>query len=427
MDCYSFRNTIFHVEDMNIKEISETVGTPVYVYSRTQLKKQFLNFRDDLKSRLKVPFRICYALKANSNLAVISTLAEMGCGADIVSEGELLRALRSHVPSKNIVFSGVGKTSGEITAALANNIACFNVESQSELETINTIAIEMGVKAPVALRLNPDIDAKTHEKISTGKKDTKFGIFISDYLECFRYAASLTGIHLIGVDAHIGSQITCIDPFNKAFVRISEVIRTLKSEGYDLSYLNLGGGLGIAYLNGEGFIPCQDYAALVQEIFGGFDCFITFEPGRRLVADCGIMISKVLHIKSHDDKKFLIIDAGMNDFLRPAMYAADHNIMLAQQSNIDTPKEIYDIVGPVCETSDTFAKNYALPSCCQGDLLIFNSVGAYSAVMASEYNTRPLIPEVMVQNNTFAIIRNRPSYDEILDRDIIPQWADYES
>jgi diaminopimelate decarboxylase len=362
-------------------------------------------------------------MKANSNQAVLKILGNLGAGMDVVSGGEYLRAKAAGIPSDRIVFSGVGKTRDEISLAIKGGIRQFNVESEPELIEISKVASELGVEVPVTIRINPDVDAKTHSKISTGKSENKFGIPLVNARKTYAFAASLQGIRIIGIDVHIGSQLTDLAPYKDAFTKIRQLTEELRVDGHNIFRLDLGGGLGISYESSNNNIPSpDDYGCLIKEIFDGLDCELELEPGRWIVGNAGLMISSVIYPKEGEGRNFLIIDAAMNDLLRPALYDAYHDIMPINKPSNSIELEKYDIVGPVCETGDTFAIQRAMPNMAAGELLAFRSAGAYGAVMASEYNSRPLIPEVLVSGDKFEVIRARPSIQDIISRDNLPDW-----
>ena len=418
MDHFNYRNGQLYAEDVSVAEIATSVGTPFYVYSTATLARHFQLFDEALDG---MDHCICYAMKAASNQAILKTLGNLGAGMDVVSGGEYRRALSAGIPPEKVVFSGVGKTLEEITLALKNGIRQFNVESDSELEQISSIASSMDKVAPIAVRINPDVDAKTHEKIATGKAENKFGIPLSRAREVYSKASQMPGINIVGIDLHIGSQLTDLKPFKKAYQKLADLTQVLRQDGHKIKRLDLGGGLGIPYEKNKSAPPLPvEYGKMVKEVLGHLDCEIEIEPGRLIVGNAGILVSSVLGVKIGDNRNFLILDAAMNDLIRPAMYDAYHDIIPVKQRS--SPEAVYDVVGPVCETGDTFAKKRTMPKLTESDLVAFRSAGAYGAVMSSEYNTRPLIPEVMVNKNEFSIIRKRPSYEEIIDRDIIPNW-----
>ncbi|WP_170578040.1 diaminopimelate decarboxylase [Ruegeria arenilitoris] len=420
MDHFLYRDGALYAEDVPISEIAAAVGTPFYVYSTATLLRHFQLFDDALEGTEHL---VCYAMKAASNQAILKTLAQAGAGMDVVSGGEYLRAKAAGVPGDKIVFSGVGKTVDEIRTALTGGIRQFNVESEPEMEVINAVALELGVVAPITVRVNPDVDAKTHAKIATGKSENKFGIPIARASEVYAHAASLPGLEVIGIDVHIGSQLTELEPFELAYTKVAELTEQLRAEGHNIRRLDLGGGLGIPYTRANDAPPLPvEYGALIKKTLDHLDCEIEIEPGRLIAGNAGLMISKVIYVKSGEGRDFLILDGAMNDLIRPAMYEAHHDIVAVQEPAPGVEQQPYDIVGPVCETGDTFAKQRNMPPLAPGDLVAFRSAGAYGAVMASEYNTRPLIPEVLVHGDQFAVIRERPSFDEIINRDTIPEW-----
>jgi diaminopimelate decarboxylase len=366
---------------------------------------------------------VCYAMKAASNQAILQTLAKLGAGMDVVSGGEYARARAAGVPGERIVFSGVGKTRDEMRLAMTGGIRQFNVESEPEMAVLSAVATELGVKAPITIRVNPDVDAKTHAKIATGKSENKFGIPISRAREVYAQAAALPGIDVIGIDVHIGSQLSQLEPFELAYQKVAELTETLRADGHDIRRLDLGGGLGIPYTRSNEAPPLPtDYGAMVKRVLGHLNCEIEIEPGRLIAGNAGILVSQVIYVKEGEDRKFLILDAAMNDLIRPAMYDAHHDIEPVIEPQAGAERATYDVVGPVCESGDTFAKGREMAQMNAGDLVAFRSAGAYGAVMSSEYNTRPLIPEVMVNGSKFAVIRSRPSFDEIINRDTIPEW-----
>lgn len=418
MDHFSYKNGILHAEDVAITEIAEKVGTPFYCYSSATLSRHYNVFIDSFKNS-GVKVNLCFAVKANSNLAVIKTLANLGAGGDAVSMGEIKRCLAAGVPGNKIVFSGIGKTRAELKFALENDIMQINIESEPELHLLNEIAVSIGVKARIAFRVNPDVDAGSHDKISTGRKHDKFGIEWERVRDIYKLASEMEGIKIQGVATHIGSQLTKLEPFSKAFAKVRGLVNNLREDGINITHLDLGGGLGIPYQPGE--IPSPEaYAKTVLDEVKDVGCELTFEPGRLICGNAGILVSDVIYIKETSTRKFLIIDAAMNDLVRPALYDAYHEIVPVIENKGKT--EVYDIVGPICETGDVFAKQRELPVFKSGDLLVIRSAGAYGAVMASEYNSRLLIPEVMVNGDKIAVVRPRSDYDEMLARDKIPEW-----
>ncbi|MEX0366584.1 MAG: diaminopimelate decarboxylase [Ruegeria sp.] len=420
MDHFIYRDGALYAEDVPITEIAASVGTPFYVYSTATLQRHFRLFDEALEG---TDHLVCYAMKAASNQAILKTLAQAGAGMDVVSVGEYLRAKAAGVPGDKIVFSGVGKTEDEVRTALSGGIRQFNVESEPEMEVINAVALDLGTVAPITVRVNPDVDAKTHAKIATGKSENKFGIPIARASQVYAHAASLPGLEVIGIDVHIGSQLTELEPFALAYQKVAELTGQLRAEGHDIRRLDLGGGLGIPYTRSNDAPPLPvEYGQLIKKTLGHLGCEIEIEPGRLIAGNAGLMISKVIYVKSGEDRDFLILDGAMNDLIRPAMYEAHHDIVPVAEPAPGTEPQPYDIVGPVCETGDTFAKQRNMPPLSAGDLIAFRSAGAYGAVMASEYNTRPLIPEVLVNGDQFAVIRPRPTFDEMINRDTIPEW-----
>ena len=420
MDHFLYRDGQLHAESVAVADIAAAVGTPFYVYSSATLTRHYQLFTEALSP---LPHMVCFAIKSLSNIAVLKVLGDLGAGMDVVSGGEYLRARAAGVPGSRIVFSGVGKTRAEMRLALEGGIRQFNVESEPELRALSQVCVSMGVTAPITLRVNPDVDAKTHEKIATGKKENKFGIPIARASEVYGEAARLPGLQVIGIDVHIGSQLTDLAPFEAAYLKVADLTRRLRSEGHTISRLDLGGGLGIPYSQGNEAPPLpMDYGALIKRTVGGLGCEIEIEPGRLISGNAGVLVAQVIYVKTGEDRDFLILDAAMNDLIRPAMYGAHHDILPVIQPAPGAERQAYDVVGPVCETGDTFAKARMLTRQAEGDLVAFRSAGAYGAVMASEYNTRPLIPEILVKDDHFAVIRARPTFDEMLQRDTIPYW-----
>ncbi len=423
MDYFNYKNGELYAEDVPLRDIASEIGTPVYVYSQATILRHVEVFREALRN---LDHRIFYSVKANSNQAVLSLLAKHNVGMDIVSQGEYMRARAAGVSGDHIVFSGVGKTREEIRFVLENGIYQFNVESQNELEVIDEVAQTLGKKAPVAFRINPDVDAKTHEKISTGKAENKFGIPIDQAPDIYARAKAMDGIELVGVDVHIGSQLTSLEPFREAFGKLKALVHALISDGIDIKRVDLGGGLGIPYSRSNDLPPLpMDYGKMVEEIFGDLDVEIGIEPGRMIMGNSGILLSEVIYLKEAASRNFLIVDAAMNDLLRPAMYDAFHEIapVNEQMTEIITA----DIVGAVCETGDVFAKAREIAKLAPGDLIALRTAGAYGAVMASEYNSRLMVPEVLVNGDKFAVIRKRPSYEEMIARDLVPDWIEHKT
>ena len=405
-------------EGVPLRRIAAEVGTPFYVYSTAALEDRCRAYQRALGG---MQARLYYSVKANSNLAVIATLARLGAGADVVSVGEMYRALKAGVPAHDIVFAGVGKTREEMDAALAADIHQFNVESLGELRTLNDAALALGRRAPVALRINPDVDAKTHAKISTGKSENKFGIDLDHAAEIYAEAARLPGIDVKGIACHIGSQLTDIAPYRSAFAKLAALTRALRAAGHKVERIDLGGGIGIAY-RGESTISLDDYTLAVAETVGNLGCALEIEPGRSIVGNAGLLVARVINVKAGVSRKFLIVDAAMNDLIRPAMYDAYHEIVPVRQPENDAPVERMDVVGPICESGDRFAELRPLPPMAPGDLVAFCSAGAYGAVMASSYNTRPIAPEVLVKGDTYQVVRPRLSYDAMIGQDRMPSW-----
>ncbi len=418
MNAFAYQNGALACESVPLAKIAEAVGTPVYVYSSAALEAQYRAFADAFVGQNA---RVCFAVKANSNQAVIRTFAALGAGADVLSEGELRRALAAGVPAEKVVFSGVGKSREEMAFALKAGIGQFNVESIPELRQLSEVASGLGKTAHIAVRVNPDVDAKTHAKITTGKKENKFGIDYDVAPAVYAEAAKLPGIKALGIAVHIGSQLLDLAPFRDAFVLIADLAQNLRAEGHDIRRLDLGGGLGISYQN-ETPPPPSAYAAVVKEAVGHLNCELTFEPGRLLVGNAGVLVSRVLYVKDGSDRRFVIVDAAMNDLMRPALYEAWHDIRPLAEPAAGTTIAPVDVVGPVCETTDIFAKDRKLPPLAADDLVAFGSAGAYGAVMASDYNSRPLVPEVLVKGGEFAVIRPRQSYEDMLGRDQVAPW-----
>jgi len=420
MDHFLYRDGQLMAEDVTIAEIAAQVGTPFYVYSTATLLRHFQLFDDALAG---MDHLICFAVKSLSNVAVLKLLGDAGAGMDVVSGGEYLRAKAAGVSDDRIVFSGIGKTREEMRLALVGGIRQFNVESEPEMEVLSEVAMSLGKIAPITVRVNPDVDAKTHAKISTGKKEDKFGIPISRARDVYAMAAKLPGLKIIGIDVHIGSQLTELEPFRLAYRKVAELTEQLRSDGHDISRLDLGGGLGIPYARDNNAPPLPiEYGALIKEEVGHLGCEIEIEPGRLISGNAGLLVAKVIYVKSGEDREFLIVDAAMNDLIRPAMYDAWHDIVPVIESAAGVEQTPYDVVGPICESGDTFAKGRMLPTLQSEALVGFRSAGAYSAVMSSEYNSRPLIPEVLVNGDQFAVIRRRPTFEDMINRDTIPEW-----
>ncbi|MHA6324517.1 diaminopimelate decarboxylase [Roseivivax sp. CAU 1753] len=420
MDHFLYRDGQLCAEEVPLSEIAAEVGTPAYVYSTATLERHFRLFDEALEG---MPHLVCYAMKAASNQAILRTLAALGAGMDVVSGGEYARAIAAGVDPDKIVFAGVGKTEAEIRQALQGGLRQFNVESEPELRAISQVATGMGVSAPITIRVNPDVDARTHAKIATGKSENKFGIPIARARAVYAEAAALPGITVVGIDVHIGSQLTELAPFEAAYRKVAELTEVLRADGHDIRRLDLGGGLGIPYARSNAAPPLPtEYGALIKQTVGHLGCEIEIEPGRLIAGNAGILLTRVIYVKEGEGRRFMILDAAMNDLIRPAMYDAWHDIVPVVEPAPGLEPTTYDIVGPVCESGDTFARARVMPELQAGDLVAFRSAGAYGAVMASEYNTRPLIPEVLVKGDQHAVIRARPNFDEIISRDSIPEW-----
>ncbi|MGP1397781.1 MAG: diaminopimelate decarboxylase [Inquilinaceae bacterium] len=418
MTAFSYRAGVLHAEGVAVPALAGTVGTPFYCYSEAALISGYRAYEEAFRGQ---DVDICYAMKANGTLAVLRVLAALGSGADVVSEGEMRRALAAGIPPERIVFSGVGKTEGEMEAALDAGIRQINVESAPELDALSAVATGRGAVATVAIRVNPDVDARTHAKITTGRRDNKFGVDIDVAPDLFRRAASLPGLRTIGVAVHIGSQLTDLDPYRDAYARVATLVESLRADGLAIDHVDLGGGLGVAYRD-EMPPPLDRYAALVRDTVGALGCRVTLEPGRSLVAKAGILVSRVTFVKHSGTRRFLILDAAMNDLMRPALYDAWHGILPVRQTPAGGPEDLYDVVGPICESTDTFAVQRPLPPMEPGDLVAFADAGAYGAAMASGYNGRPLVPEVMVAGEKFAIVRKRPTFEETIALEQLPPW-----
>lgn len=420
MNHFGYRGGWLFAEDVPLAAIAADVGTPFYCYSTATMTRHYNVFCDAFGIDDAL---ICFAVKANPNLAVLRVLADCGAGADVVSAGELARALAAGIPAHRIVFSGVGKTRDEMSAALDAGIYQFNVESEEELQTLSDVAISTGVIAPIALRINPDVDAGTHKNISTGKAENKFGIAWSRAESTFASAARLPGVDVKGIDVHIGSQITDLTPFEAAFTKVAALVHTLRDAGHTIERLDLGGGLGIPYAPTEKTPPSPDaYAKLIRRLTDGLDVRLVFEPGRMIVGNAGVLVTQVINMKQAETKTFAVVDAAMNDLMRPALYDAWHEILPLREAGPDVARHSIDVVGPVCESTDVFAEDRPLPPLKEGDAMVFLSAGAYGAAQASEYNSRPLVPEVLVHGDKFAVIRARPSLEEMMARDTIPSW-----
>ncbi len=418
MHHFAYRDGVLHAEDVSLPELAGAVGTPFYCYSTATLTRHYRVFSDAFAD---VKALVCYAMKANSNQSVLRTLARLGAGADVVSGGELKRALAAGIPPERIVFSGVGKTADELRLALAEDILCLNIESEPELELLSRLATETGRRARISVRVNPDVDARTHAKIATGKAENKFGIPLSRARAVYARAAKLPGIDVTGVDMHIGSQITDLAPMADAFARLAAFVRTLRADGHAIDHIDFGGGLGIPYHADRGAPPePQAYAAIVKEAVRDLDCTLLFEPGRMIVGNAGILVARVIYVKRGEAKTFVVIDAAMNDLIRPTLYEAHHDILPVHDSG--ARRITADVVGPVCETGDYLALDRALPEPAAGDLIAIMTAGAYGAVQAGTYNTRPLVPEVLVNGADYAVVRPRVAAEELIALDRIAPW-----
>lgn len=420
MHHFAYRGGVLHAEAVNLAGLAAEVGTPFYCYSTATLERHYRVFAGAFAD---VPALVCYAMKANSNQAVLRTLARLGAGADVVSEGELKRARLAGIPPEKIMFSGVGKSARELALAVDENILCVNVESEPELQLLSDIAAAKGRVAHVSLRVNPDVDAKTHAKIATGKAENKFGIPISHAREVYARAAKLPGLKVAGVDMHIGSQITDLKPFDDAFALLSDFVRMLRADGHAIAHVDLGGGLGIPYKDGNEPPPHPDeYAAVVKRATRDLGCTLIFEPGRLIVGNAGILVTRLIYLKHGEAKNFAIVDAAMNDLIRPTLYEAHHDIWPVDEPAPRARRMVADVVGPVCESGDFLALDREMPEPAPGQLLAVMSAGAYGAVQAGTYNTRPLVPEVLVRGAEWALVRPRLETDELIALDRVPAW-----
>jgi diaminopimelate decarboxylase len=420
MNHFDYRNGVLHAEAVNLAELASRVGTPFYCYSTATLERHFRVFTDAFAGEKVLVF---YAMKANSNQSVLRTLAKLGAGADVVSGGELKRAQAAGIPPSKIVFSGVGKTEAELRAALSADILCINIESEPELELLSRLATEAGRTARISVRVNPDVDAGTHAKISTGKSENKFGIPLEHAREVYARAAKLPGIEVTGADVHIGSQITDLSKMEIAFRLLAEFVQTLRADGHNISHVDFGGGLGIPYYMDREAPPAPDaYAAMVKRIAHNLGCTLMFEPGRMIVGNAGILVARVIYVKHGEAKNFVIIDAAMNDLIRPTLYEAHHDILPVTQAAADARSIVADVVGPVCESGDYLALDRTLPEPRSGDLVAIMTAGAYGAVQSGTYNTRPLVPEVLVKGDQYAIVRPRVDVDALIAMDRPAPW-----
>ena len=420
MHHFDYRNGVLHAEGVNLIALAEAVGTPFYCYASATLERHYTVFAGAFAD---VDALVCYSLKANSNQAVIATLAKLGAGADVVSGGELLRARAAGIPPHKIMFSGVGKTARELAQAVDEGVLCVNVESEAELELLAAIAAAKGRAIDISIRVNPDIDPKTHAKIATGKAENKFGIPISRARDVYARAAKLKGVRIAGVDMHIGSQIVELDPFGDAFALLADFVRALRADGHTISHIDLGGGLGIPYREDNDPPPDPDaYAKIVKNATRGLGCKLIFEPGRLIVGNAGILVTRVLYVKHGEAKTFVIVDAGMNDLIRPTLYEAHHDIRPVREAAVGAPRITADVVGPVCESGDFLALDRSLPAPQPGELLAVMTAGAYGAVQAGTYNTRALVPEVLVRASEWALVRPRVTAEELIALDRLPPW-----
>ena len=420
MHHFGYRGGVLHAEDVSLSDIAREVGTPFYCYSTATLERHYQVLQQAFAGLNPL---ICYAIKANSNQAVIATLARLGAGMDVVSEGELRRARAAGVPADRIIFAGVGKTREEMAYALAEGIRGFNVELEPELDALSEIAAGLGRTARIAVRINPDVDAKTHAKISTGKAENKFGIPYGDAARFYAKAAKLPGLQVAGIHMHIGSQITDLKPFRDAFTLMRELLGELRRAGHAIEHLDMGGGLGVPYRSGNDIPPSpQAYADVVRETVGDLGLKIALEPGRMIVANAGVLVSRVIYAKRGSAKTFTIVDAAMNDLIRPTLYEAEHEIWPVSEDAGRAAPIVQDVVGPVCETGDYLALNRSLPPLASGDLIAFMTAGAYGAAMSSTYNSRLLVPEVLVKGRDYAVVRPRPSFDDLIGLDQVPEW-----
>jgi diaminopimelate decarboxylase len=420
MNHFDFRNGVLHAEGVNLSDLADAVGTPFYCYSTATLERHYRVFTEAFAGEKVL---VCYAMKANSNQSVLRTLAKLGAGADVVSGGELKRALAAGIPSSKILFSGVGKTEAELRAALAADILCLNVESVPELELLSRLAVETGKTARISVRVNPDVDAGTHAKIATGKSENKFGIPITQARAVYARAAKLPGIRVTGTDMHIGSQITDLGKMETAFRILSDFVTTLRADGHDISHIDFGGGLGIPYHMDREAPPLPSaYAAMVKRVTHNLGCTLMFEPGRMIVGNAGILVARVIYVKHGDAKNFVIIDAAMNDLIRPTLYEAHHDILPVRQAAAGAAVMTADVVGPVCETGDYLALDRQLPELKSGDLVAILTAGAYGAVQSGTYNTRALIPEVLVNDDQYAVVRPRIEVEELIAMDRTAPW-----
>jgi len=417
---YSYKNKNLHCENINLIELSKKVGSPFYCYSSKILESKYSELTDAFKEE---DLLVCFSLKANSNQSIIKTFSSLGSGADVVSIGELKRALKAKIPPNKIVFSGVGKNTDEIIFAIKNKILMINVESISELKQISTQAANLNMIAPISLRVNPDIEAGGNEKISTGKKQDKFGISIKEAIDVYELASNLDNIEIKGIDVHIGSQINDLEPFEKTFNSIVETITKLKDKNIDIDIIDIGGGIGINYTD-EKALNIKDYAAVVSKKLGSLNKKIIIEPGRFLTAESGILVTKIIYIKENESKKFIIVDAAMNDFIRPSLYGSLHNALPIIENDKERPIESYDVVGPICETGDFFIKDFKTSQLLERDFIAITNVGAYGSVLSSNYNSRPSIAEIIIKDDSYSVIKKRQDIEEMIDQDSLADWQE---
>ena len=415
---YSYKNKNLYCENINLSEIAKDLGSPFYCYSSKILETKYKELANALHEN---DFLVCFSLKANSNQSIIKTFSTLGSGADVVSIGELKRALKAGIPANKIVFSGVGKNVDELIYAIKNNILMINVESISELKQISAQASNLNIAAPISLRVNPDIEAGGNEKISTGKKQDKFGISIKEAIDVYELASSLNNVEVKGIDVHIGSQINDLQPFEKTFDSIIKTISKLKDKNINIEIIDIGGGIGVNYTNEEA-LNINDYAALIAKKFKSLNKKIIIEPGRYLTAESGILVTKIIYIKENETKKFIIVDAAMNDFIRPSLYGSLHNALPLNEGKNEKNIESYDVVGPICETGDFFIKNFETSQVTEGDLLAITNVGAYGSVLSSNYNSRPSITEIMIKEDNYSVVKKKQDIDEMIDQDILADW-----
>jgi len=420
MHHFHYRDGLLHAEDVDLRMLAGEIETPFYCYSTATLERHYAVFDAAFQG---TDHMVCYAVKANSNQAVLKTLADLGAGFDVVSEGELRRVLALGVPGRRIMFSGIGKTAREMALGLKEGIACFNVESSAELELLSSVAGRLGSRATASIRINPDVDAGTHEKITTGRAANKFGVSYLDAEAIYARAAQLPGIEVAGVDMHLGSQITTLQPYARAYRLLAELVARLRALGHDIRHVDIGGGLGVPYRGTNDVPPHPDeYAAMVKGLFDGLNVRLILEPGRMIAGNAGVLITRVVHMKPTETKCFVIVDAAMNDLIRPTLYDAWHEILPVAEPRGEAAEIVADVVGPVCESGDYLARDRAMPAVGTGDLLAVMTTGAYGAVQSGTYNTRPLIPEVLVKGDAFAIVRPRQSYEELLGLDRLARW-----